>query len=151
MFESTSCDWPPFSPFERERERETSFPLHGYGVHTHVFGLLCHLGHCATRTAATGEAISNDGTGNALSLSHLLSNDNHEDPVDGGGHGNTAQQTTLAHRFGGFTEGITGEEVGQQADTAIIEATAESVFPVHFLLLDLEGQSEREELRKSEK
>jgi len=110
---------------------EHLFSLHANRVHPHVVRFLRHLRHGAAGTAEAQTAIADNRTGNALGLSHLLSHNGQDNPVNGRSQQDAAQEAALPHRFGRLTEGIAGEEVGQQADAAVIETSTKSMFPFH--------------------
>jgi len=122
-----------------------SFP--GHGLHArHVLRLLSHLNDGAQRAAEVSDDVAHQRTLDSSILSQLLSVQSAEDDErKSEERSQSAHKATLTESLGVFAEGVTRDDVRDDADAAVVEATAKSVFPFRHLYVSDSGASREEE------
>ena len=122
----TICDKPQSTALNNWR---SLFARHGHG--TSAFQFLGFLAQRTSIAAQVAEEIAETTSLDSLLLSYLAADHGSCDYVDRGDKlGKAAQTTAITNSLGVFPEGIAGTEVGDDAQSAVIEAAAYSVLPV---------------------
>jgi len=111
-----------------------SFPGHGLHARQAVLRLLSHLNDGAQGTAEVSDDVAHQRTLNTFRLSHLLSVQSaKDDERKSEERSQSAEHATLTESLGVFAEGVTRDDVGDDADAAVVEAAAKSVRPIRHL------------------
>jgi len=110
-----------------------SFPDHGLYAR-HILRLLSHLNHGAQRAAEVSDDVAHQRTLDSFLLSQLLSVQSaKDDERKSEERSQSAEHTTFTESLGIFAEGVTRDDVGDDADAAVVEAAAKSVRPIRHL------------------
>jgi len=121
-----------------------SFPGHGLYAR-HILRLLSHLNHGAQRAAEVSDDVAHQRTLDSFLLPQLLSVQSaKDDERKSEERSQSAEHTTFTESLGIFAEGVTRDDVGDDADAAVVEATAKSVLPIRHLYDTITGEASKE-------
>jgi len=113
---------------------EGSFSRHRLSARNASLHLLTHLDYRAKRAAEVGYYIAHQRTVDSLQLPESLSVKSAEDDQRKSKEGGqAAQEAAFTESLGIFAKGVAGNDEGDDAKAAVVEAAAKSALPVrHF-------------------